>query len=206
MKKAMEKAGVFAVVMLFLFMTTAATMNVPCCRALPEQGSGLDLKNKQTSEQYIIGSMPCIPGAVVSQGVAIDPNGQDEPFPPPFPRCSFIFVTGLYMLYNGAIKLYGLNFQFWGNARGEWHTVGWYNNILTITLEGDHAGTYTIPDLPLTRLFWASPGLGWQTLIPTWMVWNPAHDRITYIHITGDYKEDGTHIRYIDRTFTENWT
>jgi hypothetical protein len=223
-KQSKLKAGAFAVVTLFFVMTAASTVNATSLDQLLARGqngvipimpgiSGQCIGQRILCQQIDGGAIPVPPqntytvaslgnGATSFLGPATDPNGQDEPFPPPGQRCSHMYLTGVYDMYNGSLKLVGLSFNIWMNARGGTHTANWYPANVCLTLEGDHAGTYYYPNFYWFNTFSGSPGWWGLSIQDTW---NPAHDRITYFHIWADYTEDGQHIRYVDRTLTETW-
>lgn len=178
------KAGVFAVTMLFLFMATALTITA------------------ETQHPYTYRISPFNLGETITTGPAADPSQGDEPYPPSDPRCSFMFLTGVYGDYNGQQKLIGIRINVFYNTRGGTHTVNWSGGV-HMTMEGDHEGEYYFPNWFWTMTFWGPAG--WTSLSYPY-IWDPVHDRIVYAHFQVDYKEDGQHIRYVDRTFTETWT
>lgn len=176
------KAGVFAVTMLFLFMATAPTT--------------IAIKTPQYSiSLFDLGETKIL-------GLPADPSGGDEPYPPSAPRCSFMFLTGIYGEYEGKQKLIGLRFTIWDNPRNGAHTANWEPANVYMTMEGDHEGEYYYPQWYWRNSF--SGGAYWSGFSIE-MTWDPAHDRISYFHLWADYKEDGQHIRYVDRTLTESW-
>jgi len=70
---------------------------------------------------------------------------------------------------------------------------------------GDYTGTHVFPDW-YDRVTW----IGDPSIIPYRVSvgyrWNPDTDRLAYFHCFADYTEDDEHIRYVDRTFTEDWS
>jgi hypothetical protein len=146
-----------------------------------------------------------MPGfTVITQNYCNDPDGEEGYFPPSDGRKSFIYMTGIYEEYNGTQKLVGVWFNMWlkfdgmdNNYQAQWEPGNVY-----LTMEGDHAGSYYKPDWFL-RVNWHGTG-GWGGFAIGYK-WNPVHDRLTYFHLWADYKENGVHIRYPDRTFTETW-
>jgi hypothetical protein len=210
------KAGAFAVAILFLAMTAAATVNATRGSVMPIPGGQMEMIPHQSESssqimgdpdpgpptQFHDGTISPLPfGSTPTLGYPDDPNGQDDPYPPPGQRCSYMFLTGIYDMYNDSLKLVGLSFNIWMNPRGGTHNANWYPGNYYMTLEGDHAGTYS------GEFYWFNTFSG----TPGWFgisfqdIWDPVHDRITYFHLWADYTEDGQHIRYIDRTFQQDW-
>jgi len=149
------KAGVFAVTMLFLFMSTAPTINAQLNGNLfPIKGLMTQpIMNPQTvpngnptvPQQHTYLMSPLFPGAKMIIGAPSDPSNDDEPFLPSSGRCSFMFLTAVRAEYNGSEKIIGVQFNIYMNSRNEVHTSCWEPANVCISLEGDHAGTYYYP-------------------------------------------------------------
>jgi len=134
-----------------------------------------------------------------------DPEPPEGGIPPPGDRRSFIYMTGMYELYEGVNRLVGV----WYNHVLWFDGIRHYANLTgLVALElvtGDYTGTHVFPDW-FDRITW----IGNPSVIPyrvsVGYKWNPDTDRLAYFHCFADYTEDDEHIRYVDRTFTEDWS
>jgi hypothetical protein len=218
------KAGAFAIAVLFLAMT-ASTANaiLPIRKGLmPVPGGELETTQQPAggqSSQQSTGDPPYVPptyfttsnmssefigiGATGVQNYPDDPSGQDELYPPLGDRHSFLYLTYIWEIVNDSIKIVGLSFNAYMKADGTPHEAHWFPATVYITLEGDHAGSYYYPEFFFNTT--VSGTGGWFPGIAIQVTWDPAHDRITYFHISAEYFEDGQFIRHVNRGFEQSW-
>lgn len=135
-----------------------------------------------------------------------DPEPPEGGIPPLGDRRSFYYMTGMYELYEGRIRFVGVWFNMLQWFDGDSHNASWIGLIALEIVEGEYEGEYVFPDWKL-RTWWSG---GNASLIPLpisiGFYWDPEDNKLGYFHCFADYTEDGEHIRYIDRTFTNDWS
>jgi len=128
-----------------------------------------------------------------------DPEMTEEP-PSWIDRRSFYYLSGMYEQVEGQTRLVGLWINMWNYFDGQTHTADLDPG--TVVLEFLDGERYCTCDWYL-RSEWSGTGGLWGTAIG--YHWDPNVRRLRCIHVFADYFEDEQFIRYIDRTFTENW-
>jgi len=147
----------------------------------------------------------------IASGMSIiidyNPSLPEGGIPPPGDRRSFIFMTGMYELYEGVIRLVGVWFIHVLWFDGDPHYANWNGLVALEIVEGEYEGEYVFDDWNL-NVWWYSEN---ASLIPfppyaIGYYWDPNENKLGYYHQFVDYTEDYEHIRYVDRTFTEDWS
>jgi len=143
----------------------------------------------------------------VSIVIDYDPELPAGGIPPPGDRRSFVYMTGWYEKVDGVSRLIGIWYRMWMWYDG-WdtpHTLNLSGIVSFEIVEGTNKGKYVVPNWYL-EAWWR----GDESIIPGCIgigfSWNPNNNRLGYFHCFVDYTEDDEHIRYIDRTFEEDWS
>lgn len=145
-------------------------------------------------------------GCGMSIIIDYDPPEPEGGIPPPGDRRSFYFMTGMYELYEGAIRLVGVWYNLLQWFDGDSHNANWIGLVALEIVEGEYVGEYVFPNWSLLTDWYNSNSSLIPLPIRIGYYWDPEYDKLGYFHCFADYTEDGEHIRYVDRTFTEDWS
>ena len=202
-RKYMKWAGLLVAVLFLATMIPANAVDNNRAYTLDAIECRQEIKEKEQEQEVEYD----ITDVLTNVEIVIDynPEPPEGGIPPMGDRRSFFYMTGMYEEYEDVIRLVGV----W------YHHVLWFDGIrhyanLTglVALElvtGPYTGTHVFPDW-YDRVTWIGTPSIFPYRVSIGYSWNPDTARLAYFHCFADYTEDDEHIRYMDRTFTEDWS
>jgi hypothetical protein len=133
------------------------------------------------------------------------PPDVPEGYPPIGDRYSFVYMTGIYEQYEGVNRLVGVSYHYRLWLEPKKHYANLTGLVSLNIVEGTHAGTHTYPNWKATVNWTGTPHLLPFGIMQGYK-WDPSEQKLGFFHCFADYTEDSEHIRYLDRTFVEDWS